>query len=388
MNPIRAPLGGIAPPDPADLVVVYSVLADTQSIEQRALDLAVEQTVEVTAALWRAPEVRGRTVGRVERIEPIADGRYEVEIRFPAATVGCEVPQFFSVLFGNASLMHGVRVERIMPGPALASALGGPRFGIRGVRERVRVFDRPLVGSALKPLGRSVAELAGYAYRLALGGMDLLKDDHGLTNQACCAFQARVEACADAVRRANRETGRKTLYFASITGPLDEVLSRALFAKAAGADGVLVSPLVVGLDALRLLAQEAQVLVMAHPALAGAFFASPDHGIAHSALLGTAMRLCGADLVIFPSWGGRFPFTREVCAGIARSLTQEVHGLRASWPVPAGGLTLDRVQDLLSVHGMDTVFLVGSALYEHSPDLTENARYFRSLVESARGIGP
>ncbi len=370
-------------PGPDDLKVVYSVRATPTTIAERALDLCVEQTVEVTEPLWRDPAIAGRTLGQVEDLREVEPGRYEVSIRFPAATVGREVPQVLSVIYGNASLKDGIRVERIEPGPGLARTLGGPRHGVEGVRALAGVWDRPLVASAVKPLGRSPRELASYAYQMALGGLDLIKDDHGLTNQAICPFEARVEACAEAVRRANRETGGRTLYFASVTGPLDEVLSRALFARAAGAGGVLVSPLVVGLDVLRLLSRECGLPVMAHPALAGAFFASPDRGMTHAALLGTLMRACGADLVIFPSWGGRFPFTREECAEVDRALKEDLHGLRPALPVPGGGMTLKRVQDLVSVHGRDTVLLVGSALYERSPDLAANARHFRSLVESA-----
>lgn len=370
-------------PGPDDLVVTYSVRATAATVEDRALDLCVEQTVEVTEPLWRDPAIAGRTLGRVEDLREAGDGRFEVRIRFPAATVGREIPQVLGVIYGNASLKEGIRVERVEPGPGLARALGGPRHGCAGLRGLAGVADRPLVASALKPIGRSVRELASYAYEMARGGLDVIKDDHGLTNQAICPFEARVEACADAVRRANRETGGRTLYFASVTGPLDEVLSRALFARAAGAGGVLVSPLVVGLDVLRLLSCESGLPVMAHPALAGAFFAAPDHGMSHGALLGTLMRLCGADLVIFPSWGGRFPVTRDECAGLDLALKEDLHDLRPALPVPAGGMTLDRVRDLVAVHGRDVVLLVGSALYERSPDLAANVRHFRSLVETA-----
>ncbi len=375
-------------PGPDDLVVTYAVRATPATIEDRALDLCVEQTVEVTEPLWRDPAIAGRTLGQVEDLRDAGNGRFEVRIRFPAATVGREVPQVFSVIYGNASLKNGIRVERVEPGPGLARALGGPRHGCAGLRGLAGVPDRPLVAGALKPLGRSVRELASYAYALARGGLDLLKDDHGLTNQAICPFEARVEACADAVRRANRETGGWTLYFASVTGPLDQVLSRALFARAAGAGGVLVSPLVVGLDVLRLLSRESGLPVMAHPALAGAFFASPDHGMSRAVMLGTLMRCCGADLVVFPSWGGRFPVTRDECAAVDRALKEDLHGLRPALPVPAGGMTLDRVRDLVAVHGRDVVLLVGSALYERSPDLAANVRHFRSLVETAVANAP
>lgn len=362
--------------------VTYGVVADAHTIEARALDICVEQTVEVTEPLWRDPRIADRVMGRVESTEDNDDGSYTVRIHYPGAVVGTELTQVLNVVYGNVSMKPGVRVLGVEPSPGLVAALPGPGFGIRGLRDLLGVARRPLVVSALKPIGRSVAELAGYAADMALGGVDIIKDDHGIVNQSVCPFQPRVEACAEAVAAAEERSGRRSLYFPTVTGPTDEVLDRALFAKAAGAGGLLVSPLVTGLDMVRLLVRETGLPIMAHPAMAGVFFARPDHGMAPSVLLGTLMRLAGADLVIFPTWGGRFPFTREQCLALDRSLKNDLHGLRRSLPVPAGGLTLKQVPAQLGVYGEEVAFLIGSALYEHSPDLAANARFFLSLVQS------
>ena len=53
---------------------------------------------------------------------------------------------------------------------------------------------------------------------------------------------------------------------------------------------------------------------------------------------------------------------------------------RPAFPVPAGGLTLDRIGDLRAVFGEDVAFLIGSAVYERSPDLVANAAHFRFLA--------
>jgi len=231
-------------------------------------------------------------------------------------------------------------------------------------------------------MGRSVEAFAKDAYHLALGGIDILKDDHGVNNQPFCPFEARIKACASAVARANAETGNKTAYYPTLMGPLDRMLSRARFARDAGAGGFLLAPMLVGFDAMRALSVETDLPVMAHPALLGAFFSSPDHGIAPHVVFGTLMRMTGADMVVFPSWGARFPLTREMDADIDRALKSEIEGLASAFPVPAGGLTLGRVAEMGTVFGKDVAFLIGSALYERSEDLTANAAYFRSLVES------
>jgi len=361
--------------------VTYRVVADPNTVEARALDICVEQTVEVTESLWRDPRIADRVVGRVESIEDAGDGVFAVRIHYPGAVVGVELTQVLNAVYGNVSMKTGIRVMAVEPSPGLAAAFPGPGFGISGLRARLGIERRPLVVSALKPIGRSVGDLAGFAADMVRGGVDIIKDDHGIGNQAVCPFHERVEACVEAMAAAGAPSGRRSLYFPTVTGPVDEVLDRALFAKAAGAGGLLISPLVTGLDQVRLLVGETGLPVMAHPALAGAFFASPDHGMAPSALLGTLMRLAGSDLVIFPTWGGRFPFTREQCLSLDRSLKSDLHGLRRSMPVPAGGLSLEQIPSQLKVYGDDVAFLVGSALYEQSPDLAANAAFFLSLVQ-------
>lgn len=363
------------------LVVTYRLVGDLAECERRARLLAIEQTAEVTAGLCAGAFFEDRVLGRVEAVRPVSPGRCEAVIRFPADVVGTEFPQLLSVVFGNVSLWDGVRVSAVRPTPGLAAAIPGPRFGIEGVRARLGVPGRPLLMSAVKPLGRSPAELAAYAYDLARGGIDLVKDDHGITDQVFAPFEARVEAVAAAVARANRETGFRSLYCPTVTGPADVIVDRARFARDAGAGAVVLSPLVAGADFLRVVGREADLPVVAHPALSGAFYSHADHGIALEALLGTLMRLAGADLVVFPGWGGRFPFTREDCMAIDRALKEDLGGPRSSLPVPAGGLPLSHVPELLEVFGRDVVFLIGSALYERSPDLAANAAYFRSLVE-------
>jgi ribulose-bisphosphate carboxylase large chain len=60
-------------------------------------------------------------------------------------------------------------------------------------------------------------ETAKVAYGAAVGGVDFIKDDETLTDQAFCPLLERVSAVAEALDRARSETGRKTLYAPDIT---------------------------------------------------------------------------------------------------------------------------------------------------------------------------
>ena len=84
----------------------------------------------------------------------------------------------------------------------------------------------------------------------------LLQDDHGLQNQVWSPYEERVKLCAEAVRKANHETGRNSLYAPCLNGPSDIILSRAYYAKKCGAGAIMVLPGIVGWDVVRVLASD------------------------------------------------------------------------------------------------------------------------------------
>lgn len=122
-------------------------------------------------------------------------------------------------------------------GSALIGRNIQPRLATDGFHLVAGPFTARSVSTALKPMGLSAAQLADYAYRFALGGIDIIKDDHGLANQPFAPFQEQVEYCLAAVERANRETGRRSIYVPNITAPVNLIRDQALFAKKAGVGG-------------------------------------------------------------------------------------------------------------------------------------------------------
>src|SRR5256886_7191964 len=275
-------------------------------------------------------------------------------------------------------MQAGVVVAGVDWPPELLASLGGPRYGIAGLRDLTGARGRALLCTALKPLGVSGAQLAERAYRFSLAGIDLVKDDHSLSDQPPAPFRERVQRCQDAVERANRETGGNTLYLPNVTSGVAALLERAAFAHRTGCRGCVVNALPAGLDALRAVAATG-LAVMSHPSLAGAFFGA-DHGIAPPVLLGDLFRVAGSDAVIYPNVEGRFTLSEATCDPIHTRLRAPLGSVRPSFPVPAGGLALARVPHWLDRYGADTIFLVGGSLYAQ-PDLVAAAR---RLVEAGR----
>ncbi len=362
--------------------VAYRLFGNEREARARAEDICIEQTVEFPADEVPEGVIRDHVFGRIELFERFDQESFQAVISFAVEIAAGELTQLLNVVFGNTSIKPGIRVEHLDLPESLLKNFKGPRFGREGIRKLLDVPRRPLLSTAVKPMGLSCKELAGLAYQFSLGGMDMIKDDHGLTDQCCAPFEERMKRCSDAVRKANRETGGHTIYVANITAPHRDVMKRARIAKDAGAGGLMVAPGLIGFDLMRQLAEDDGIglPILTHPALQGSFVTGQG-GMSHRVLFGQLARLAGADAAIFPNFGGRFSFSREECADIVRGTGESMGRLKSIFPAPGGGMSLDRVPEMLETYGRDLIFLIGGGLFKHGPDLVENCRYFRKMAE-------
>lgn len=362
--------------------VRYHLTGTEEEARANADHLRNEQTVEFPANLLPKGDLSERIAGQVEGFDPVADGVFAVTISYAVETAGAELPQLLNVVLSNGSFVPGVRVERLDLPDSLLAGFRGPRFGIEGLRELLGVPDRPLLCTPVKPMGLSPEQLADMTYRLALGGMDLIKDDHGITNLPFCPFEERVERCAEAVARANRETGFQCLYAANVTAPAHLVLERALFARRAGAGALLISPAITGFDAARQLADDDRLNlpILGHPAGSGNFVAGSEARYSHYVHYGQLHRLAGADAAIYMNFGGRFSVSKQDGLDARGGCRDPMGHLKPIFPAPGGGMTLESIPGLREVYGSEAVFVVGGGLHKHSPDLTANVREFLKLL--------
>ena len=177
--------------------VHYQLLAsDSDEASARVQGICLEQTVEVPEMLLGQDDLRAKVVGQVETLVELAPGRYEAAISYAIETTAFEFTQLLNVIFGNTAMQPGIRVLRLELPDSLLRHFPGPRFGQAGLRRLVGVDSRPLLGTALKPLGLSAGDLASLAYQIALGGVDIIKEDHGLTDQPFAPFSDFVSLTA------------------------------------------------------------------------------------------------------------------------------------------------------------------------------------------------
>ena len=313
--------------------------------------------------------VLAEVVATVEDLRPGPES-FEATLGIATETTGGEASQLLNMLFGNCSLQPEVELVGVEFPAGYESAFPGPRFGIEGVRGATGARGRPLTCTALKPQGSTIEHLAGLAHTFALAGIDVIKDDHGLANQRSTPFARRVPAVQRAIAQANASTAGRTVYAPTLSGSPSQLREQAAIAKEHGVGMALVAPMLVGVPAFVELRSQLDIPLMAHPAYAGSV------RVAAPVLLGTLFRLFGADATIFPNHGGRFSFSRETCMAIAEAARKPWHAVRPALPVPAGGMSVERVPEMVAGYGRDVMLLIGGGLLTAGDRLLERSRAF------------
>ncbi len=362
--------------------VAYSVTGNKNEAYEKAKDICLEQTVEIPDSLVPDNFIRKHILGKIESFNKITNNRYKAVISYAIENIGNEFTQLLNTLFGNISIKPGIRLEEMMLPPKVLRNFKGPRFGRTGLRRLLHERKRPLLCTPLKPLGLSSKGLAELAYQLALGGIDIIKDDHGIADQCFSPFEERVKLCAKAVQRANKKTGYSCIYVANISSHANQIFKKAVFAKRHGAGGLMIAPGIVGLDTMRQIAEDDSIglPIFSHPALQGTCVINKYNGISHYALFGQIARLAGADAVIYPNFGGRFSFTREECRDIIDGTKVKMGNVKPILPCPGGGINLKNVPELIRFYGNDVIFLIGGSLFSHDRGLVEGCKHFRKIV--------
>ena len=343
--------------------------------------IRAEQTIEFPyelAPAWIQQEV----AGQVEEISSTDKSSHLITISYNPDVTGGELNQFLNVLWGNVSLFPGVKIVDLKLPDTFLARFTGPRFGISGLRELLGAQSRPLVSTALKPMGSDAKTLAEMARTLALAGFDLIKDDHSLANQPWATWAERVTLISRAVREANQETGGSSVYAPSLNLPFDQIVDAAHTAKSLGAGALLILPGITGFDSLRKIAADDSIAlpIQGHPSMLGSLITSQSEGISHGIALGTLMRLAGADITIFPNVGGRFAFTSEHCLDITERSREKLGNLKPIFVAPAGGMNLERIPEMIKMYGNDSALLIGGALSRGN--LADNAARMCELVRA------
>jgi 2,3-diketo-5-methylthiopentyl-1-phosphate enolase len=306
-------------------------------------------------------------------------------IGFPPSANIAEIGALMTMAFGKVSMAGPIRWTGLQVSPVLAARLQGPALGLEGIRTMVGVPnpDRPLVMAILKPcLGLGPEQLAELMTTQAEAGTHLVKDDEILADASVDSALRRMEACQQAIAKATPPNRAQLLYAVNLNGPPHLILERAEQLLAAGARAFLFNYLVYGLPMLNSVRRQVngRAAIIAHPALGGAFYGSPWHGLDPGLVFGTLPRLAGADAVLFPSPYGKVCLPKDDALKVQHALLSNGLGVKPSFAVPSAGIDASMVPAIRQDFGGQVIINAGTGIFDHPQGAIAGAQAFLCQV--------
>lgn len=291
------------------------------------------------------------------------------------------VPMMLLSIAGNCfAYSEKLRLLDVCFPEELVKEFQGPKFGIDGIRKMVGAEKRPLILHIIKPkMGMTPKQIANQVYQTALGGVDMVKDDEMTSDTEYCKFMDRLDAVMHALDKAEKETGKKVLYFISVTDEVNKINEKARKAVEAGANGLLFC-YSAGPSALRVLAEdpEVDVPILLHPSHMLSMTARISYPV-----FAKLCRLCGADLMLTPSYWSTIPLVSlEEGLRSAQVLTAPFFHIKKTWPMPAAGMYPGLLPTLVKELGTDIIVPAGGGILGHPGGYTAGARAWAQAVEA------
>lgn len=325
--------------------------------------LALEQTLGTEAT----HAIRDEHGARVVAVEGDL-----AKIAFPAANLG-SIPTLLVAVLGEAiETLDFDRVRLLsLDFPERWLRGYGPKFGLPGIRRLLGVAERPLLVAILKPsVGLSADDAAELATMLAKGGADIIKDDELASVVDGHDVIERARAVSEALGWVESSTLKRCVYTANITGPTDRLPELAEELSALGNVWPMVAEHAVGLDSLRVLAEEAGRPILCHRAYSGGLARNDLFG-ADAAVLAGLTRIAGGDMVHSGGIGGKLFDTDEGVHASMDSCRRPLAGLAPSLPIIGGSYWAGSVGAVMRAIGdNDFGFVLGSGVTDH-PDGAE-----------------
>lgn len=376
------------------VIATYQVYDKNHNLEKKAESIALGLTVGSWTSLPQNDQIQlQKHKGKVlsireveceEKITNYYDQKLTkgfIEIYYPSLNFTTDIPAILATVFGKLSLDGEIKLVDLNFTDDILKLFPGPQFGINGIREKLKVYDRPLLMSIFKSvIGRDIHYITDELKKQALGGVDLIKDDEILFD-TITSLTDRVTQGKKILNQVYEKTGHKTLYAVNLSGRTFELKEKALRAVEAGADVFLLNVFSYGIDVLQSLAEDPaiNVPIMAHPAVSGAFTASPIYGIDTGLLLGKLLRIAGADFSLFPSPYGSVALQKETALKIAENLTVS-NGLKETFPVPSAGIHPGLVPQLMKDFGLNQVINAGGGIHGHPDGPIGGGNAFREAI--------
>lgn len=395
--------------DTGSRILATYLIETAHPLEQAAAAMAGEQSsgtfVAVpgeTAALTARHAARVERITELEQVDtPSLPGsrlpkgvtgspvyrRAEVVLSFPLENMGPSLPNLLATVAGNLfelSQFSGLKLRDLQLPQPFASAYPGPQFGIAGTRKLTGVYNRPIIGTIIKPsVGLSPEETARLVKILVEAGLDFIKDDELIAGPPYSTVEQRVRAVMPVINRHAEKTGKKVMVAFNITGEIDEMLRRHDTVLNAGGTCVMVSLNSVGLTGLSYLRRHCQLPIHAHRNGWGMFDRHSLLGMSYRAYQ-KIWRLAGVDHMHVNGLRNKFCEPDDSVVASARECLTPMLGGFTVMPVFSSGQWAGQAPDTYrALNSVDLMYLAGGGIMAHPGGPAAGVRSLRQAWEAA-----
>jgi ribulose-bisphosphate carboxylase large chain len=383
-------------PTSNDLVCLFKITPNDMGIKEAANNVALESST----GTWCNVSSNQKYVNKLGAKVFAISGNW-AKIAYPQELFEeGSVSNILSSIAGNVfgmKCVKGLRLEDIKFPKKLLKSFSGPRHGIDGYRKILKVKNRPLVGTIVKPkLGLKTKDHAKVAYDSWVGGCDLVKDDENLSSQKFNPFEQRAAKTLEMCDKASEETGEKKGYLANVTSEAMTMLGRADLVKELGGKFVMHDIITAGFASLETLRKNSKLGIHAHRAMHGAFTENPDHGLSMMCVADFA-RMAGVDSLHIGTGIGKMKGGKREVGEISeeiedREVAKTKHRLEQNWgemkpvfSVCSGGIYPGHIPYLINNFGKDIIIQAGGGVHGHPDGTKVGATAMRQAVDATIG---
>lgn len=396
VNKIKYPFARIEGLDGNNVIATYKVFGvKLEDAVEKFGNFAVGQTV----GTWiKVPGITDEMIekyqARVLSYSLLAEEPemvFLLRVAFPTVNFGGNFATLLTGVLGNdVSTSLEVRLENLeFTNNGLADmGYKKKRAPIEKLREITGVHDRPIILNMIKPcLGFGPEVGAAFFKEVALGGMDMVKDDELLGNPAYNPLRSRIDLYQKASNEAFEVTGKRTIYLPNITDSPQKMREHAKYAVEAGIKACLINFVFTGFDAFAEICREfdEKLLIMGHYAGVGVY-QGKRCGVSDQINLGILPRIAGADALMTmyakPSdLRGRMNYYQNIQTQMA-----EMEGMEKIVTTIGGGITPLDVVGLNDELGKDIIVGIGGAVQGHPMGTTAGSKAAMDAAEAC-GLG-
>ncbi|KAL2930232.1 Ribulose bisphosphate carboxylase large chain [Bienertia sinuspersici] len=316
-----------------------------------------------------------RYKGRCYHIEPVAgeENQYICYVAYPLDLFeeGSVINMFTSIM-GNVfwfKALRALRLEDLRIPVSYIKTFQGLPHGIQVERDKLNKYG---------------------LYECLRGGLDFTKYDENVNSQPFMRWRDRFQFCAEAIYKAQAETGEiKGHYLNATAGTCEDMMKRAVFARELGAPIVMHDYIT-----------DNGLLLHIHRAMHAVIDRQKNNG-KHFRVLAKALRLSGGEHIHAGNVVGKLKGERDITLGFVDLLCDDYtekgrsRGIyfTQSWvstpgvlPVASGGIHVWHIPALTEIFGDDSVLHFGGGTlghpWENAPGAVANRVALEACVQA------